>query len=343
MTRKFFWTITLVAMVVFAGCAFAIWAGFETFVKAPSASAQMVAFEIVAGESVGQISSHLKAQHLIGSKFVFKTYVKLIGAESAFKAGNYEFGLGTNYATLTAILTGAGAAQEITLTIPEGYTLVQIGEVVQAKLSILPEDWQAATGVDSAFEGTMPLLSSKPDTVDLEGYLFPDTYRFARGATASDVAKKMLDTMASKISTIAPVFSEDPDQPFPQNIHEILTLASIVEREVRTDVDRPLVSGIFWNRLQIGMALQADSTINYVTGKKTPGVSLEDLQIDSPYNTYKYPGLPPGPISNPGLASIQAAANPGDVDYFYFLTTDDGEVMYAETHDEHVANKARYR
>ncbi len=234
-------------------------------------------------------------------------------------------------------------AVEVTITIPEGFTLQHIGELVEAKLGISSDDWQAETGVDSPFEGTRPLLNSKPDSVDLEGYLFPDTYRFFPDASAHDVVEKLLQTMAQKVSSIAPVFNETDDGTYPQDLHEVLTLASIIEREVRTDADRSIVAGIFRNRLAIGMALQADSTVNYVTGKKTPGVSVEDLQIDSPYNTYKYPGLPPGPIANPGLASIIAAANPATTDYYYFLTTSEGKVVYAKTHEEHVANKARYR
>ncbi|MCH8049733.1 endolytic transglycosylase MltG [Patescibacteria group bacterium] len=125
-------------------------------------------------------------------------------------------------------------------------------------------------------------------------------------------------------------------------MHEVITLASIVEREVRSAEDMANVADVFLKRLDIGMALQADSTVNYVTGKDTPAISLDDREIESPYNTYKYPGLPPGPISNPGVAALQAVVNPSSNPYLYFLTTPEGEVIYAQTHEGHVENKAQY-
>jgi UPF0755 protein len=127
-----------------------------------------------------------------------------------------------------------------------------------------------------------------------------------------------------------------------KTIFEIVTMASILEKEVQTDEDRAMVADIFWRRLKAGMPLQADSTINYITGKSDSRANLTDIQIDSPYNTYKYPGLPVGPIGNPGLSAIKAAIYPKANGYWYFLTTDDGKVIYAKSFDEHKANKAKY-
>jgi len=125
-------------------------------------------------------------------------------------------------------------------------------------------------------------------------------------------------------------------------MHEMLTMASIIEREVRGDVDRKMISDLFWRRLDIGMALQADSTVNYVTGGKNPSISFVDRDIDSPYNTYKYRGLPPGPISNPSLSSIEAAIYPEQNNYFFFLTDPAGKVYYGRTLGEQGANRALY-
>jgi UPF0755 protein len=198
------------------------------------------------------------------------------------------------------------------------------------------------TGVDSEFETNEFLVrAGKPDHVDLEGYLFPDTYRFAPDATGNKIVDQLLATMEQRLTEADAWFAVGKDQEF-QSMHELLTLASILEREVRQPETMKMVSDIFRKRLEIGMALQADSTVNYITGGDNPSVSLADLEIDSPYNTYKYPGLPPGPISNPGINALTAAAYPQGNDYFYFLTDAQGNVYYATTHDEHVANKNRY-
>lgn len=232
------------------------------------------------------------------------------------------------------------AAPEVTLTFPEGMTLAQMGARVQAAIpTITEEDWNAAVGIASPFaDDPFVVEAKKPSSVDLEGYLFPDTYRFFATATADDIVQKMLHEMDAKFTPDMRAAAAKAGR----SIHDELTLASIVEREVRSDDDRAVVADIFWRRVDTGMALQADSTVNYVTGNTTPSISDADRTIDSPYNTYKYPGLPPGPISNPGLASITAVVTPQANTYWYFLTDADGAVHYAHTNDEQNANKARY-
>jgi UPF0755 protein len=245
-----------------------------------------------------------------------------------------------NLVALTSALTGAASAYSVVVTIPEGYTLKQIGEVLSDKLGIDPAEWERVTGVDSPIAHVVDVTRDKPDSVDLEGYLFPDTYHFTKENTAEAIALEMIQTLKRRLlENEVNAYMGDGD---PYNFHELLTLASIIEREVMTDADRALVSDIFHKRLEIGMALQADSTVNYVTGGNDPSISLDDRDIDSPYNTYKHPGLPPGPISNPGIASIIAAVHPEPNDYWYFLTTPEGEVIYATTYDEHLANKQKY-
>jgi UPF0755 protein len=165
----------------------------------------------------------------------------------------------------------------------------------------------------------------------LEGYLFPDTYRFYAGTPAETVVRKMLDTYEAKIASL----KNQPD-------HADLTLASLVESEVKTDADRAKVADILKRRLAAGMPLQLDSTVNYATGKSSPAVSSNDLAVNSPYNTYKYKGLPPGPIANPGMSSISAALAPTPNPYWYFLTAPDGTVIYSQTLVEHNAAKAKY-
>ncbi len=335
------WLIAFLTVAVFAGVAVLGWAVYETALRAPSADAAALAFEIAPGEGVNQISVDLYEQNLISSKFLFETYVWAIRSEGKIQAGVHALKPGMNLITLTSALTGAASAAEVVVTIPEGYTLKQIGEVLQEKLGIDPIEWARVTGVDSPIAHAVDVTRDKPDGVDLEGYLFPDTYHFTKDDTAEAIALEMIQTLKRRLlENEINAYLGDGDL---YNFHELLTLASIIEREVMTDADRAQVSDIFHKRLEIGMALQADSTVNYVTGGKDPSISYDDTELDSPYNTYKYAGLPPGPISNPGIASIMAAIHPESNDYWFFLTTpDDGTVIYATTYAEHLANKQKY-
>jgi len=189
------------------------------------------------------------------------------------------------------------------------------------------------------YSAEFAFLAGKPPFVSYEGYLFPDTYRFFRGASPEEIVKKLVANLGRRLSE-AGIIEKIAGRG--TSLHELLTLASVIEKEVRTPEDRRLVADVFRRRLEIGMALQADSTVNYVTGKSVAAASSEDVAADSPYNTYKHRGLPPGPICNPGLDAISAALEPQANDYWYFLTDADGGVHYAKTLDEHNANKAKY-
>jgi len=300
---------TIVAVLVIVSAVFFGGLVFDAYFIAPGPEAQEKILIVESGDSVSQIADALVDGGVIKSAWPFKVFVKMTGASGQLQAGSFQLKTGMSYAAIVEALTN-GRADEVTVTIPEGYTLVQIGEAVRAQLpGITTEAWTAAA------------------TPDLEGYLFPDTYRFFADATAQDVVSKMRAAFDERVGEIS---------------REDLTLASIVEREVRTPEEMKTVAGIFFNRLAIGMALQADSTVNYITGGDDPSVSYEDLQIDSPYNTYKYPGLPPGPISNPGLNAINAVREPADTPYYYFLTSPEGTVYYARTFEEHQQNRVRY-
>ncbi|MFA7663080.1 MAG: endolytic transglycosylase MltG, partial [Patescibacteria group bacterium] len=170
------------------------------------------------------------------------------------------------------------------------------------------------------------------------GYIFPDTYHITTTATAEEIMDKALSNFGNKLTP--ELRAEIKAQG--KTIYEIITLASIVENEVAKAEDMKIVAGIFWNRLDIGMGLQSDATINYITSGKTTRPTADDLKIDSPYNTYKYRGLPPGPIANPGIASIEAVINPTKTDYLYFLTTPDKQTIFSKTFEEHVAAKNKY-
>ena len=308
----------------------------------PVEGAAPVVFVIPEGERFQGIAFMLHEAQFIKSRFWFKVYAKIAGSARTLQAGSFELTPGMSYAAIVAILSN-GASEEVVITIPEGYTLKQIGEVVTANLNISTTDWALATGLESPLEDHPFVVGAqKPENVDLEGYLFPDTYHFFADATAVEVATVMLEEMEENIQVASDQVVELSSGQGDYTTHELLTFASIIEREVRHQEDMATVAGLFYNRLEIGMALQADSTVNYFTGKDTPSVSLSDTEIDSPYNTYLYAGLPPGPISNPGLNALRAVFEPTENDYLYFLTSPEGVVYYGRTFDEHIQNRELY-
>lgn len=194
-------------------------------------------------------------------------------------------------------------------------------------------DFSDASGTDP-----YPLLKTRPDNISYEGYLFPDTYQVYADASSTDVLKKIFDNLEKKITPEMRAQMQAKGLSF----SELLTLASIVEKEASSNEDMNIVADIFQRRLKKHWALQSCATVNYITGKFDPGVSTADKEIDSPYNTYKYPGLPPGPISNPSLTAIKAVLNPEPNDYWYFMTGTDGVTRFAKTLEEHNYNVHKY-
>lgn len=187
-------------------------------------------------------------------------------------------------------------------------------------------------------------LESKDERLSLEGYLFPDTYKVFASTTAESVIRRFLNNFDNKLSQ--EMREEIKRQG--KTIHEIVTMASIIEKEApiykqKDNKDAKLISGVFWNRLKIGMLLQSDATLSYIFEDKKAAHAGDELKVDSPYNSYKYAGLPPGPICNPGIVAIEAAIYPEETDYFYFLTPlKGGDVYYGRTHDDHIYNKRKY-
>ena len=331
---------TLIVLVIVAGLVLSAW--FVFAISVPKKVKFEDKFVISKGEGVNQISQNLKDKGVIKNSFVFETYAFLKGVESKFQAASYDLPEVANIKRLVDILTTGQKGDEWELTVIEGLTVEEIADLLEEADKFESDEFLGAIGYVRGdrinFSSRYDFLKDKSKEVSLEGYLFPDTYRFFPDATIEDVVSKMLNNFDKKLTSKMREDIEKQDK----IIFDIIIMASIIEREVRTEDDRPIVSGIFWNRFEAGRALQADSTVNYITGKKTPAVSLDDLQIDSAYNTYKYAGLTPGPISNPGIASIVAAIYPEDSEYWYFLTDKEGNVHYAEDFEKHVENKNKY-
>ncbi len=277
-------------------------------------------FLIQQGEGVNEISRALYDANLIRSKFVFETYVWLLRGEGKIVAGEYDLSKNFNIINITSrLFRGPEKPRDRSITIIEGWSRRDIAEYLEK-------------------EGLVSGAEFLEKTKELEGYLFPDTYRVFRDVNTEEIIEKMLDNFHKKMNE--ELLSEIKNQG--KTIEEILTIASIIEAEVRTNKDRKEVADIFWKRLKIGMPLQSDATINFVTQSRRSRSSLEDLQVDSPYNTYKYAGLPPGPINNPSLDAILAAIFPTSNVYYYFLTDKEGKVYYARNLDEHNLNRVKY-
>lgn len=324
-----FLSVFLLAAVVYSG-----WLAYAILVPLDAAGSSQ-RLTIIPGQSVRDIS-HILAEHkVIRDPFAFELYARVMGFAGSIQAGIYTVSPSYSVPALAKALGAPTGVAEKEITIIEGWTINDIGVYLEKQGIVTRDDFsQALNGLDRK---DYPFLG--PETKDsLEGYLFPDTYRIFDKATAGDVIKKMLDNFGGKI---------DPDMAAKaresgHSLHEVVTLASILEHEVQTEEDKAIVADIFYRRIAAGMRLQSDATVNYVTGKSELQPSSDDLTVDSHYNTYKYDGLPPGPIGNPGMSSIRAALMPKKNDYLFFLTTKDNQVIYSKTYDEHLANKRKY-
>jgi len=296
-----------------------------------------IIIKIDKGMGAKEISSLLSQQGLIRNKFWFEVYVWAKKQESRMQAGGYELNVTQNVPEIVNIITGGKAIKDETqITFPEGFTLAQIKDRLLAQGFSIAENLGQERIAD--YQVQYKLLSGAPSEISLEGFLFPDTYRFKNDAKEQDIVKKFLDNFDKKM---LPEWREAIAK---QNktIYEIIKLASIIQQEAINDQDMPMIAGVFANRLRIGMALESDATINYITGKKDRQPLYEDLKINSLYNTYQNRGLPPTPICNPGVAAIEAAINPPTTDYLYFLHPLDGPTVFSKTLDEHNRNKAKY-
>lgn len=323
--------------------ALAFWLVVRAVTTPHAASGETVEFVVEEGWGVTNIAQELKKRDLIGSTFMFETLVWLEGVSRELKAGAYQLSPTMSIQEMVRVLAGGQTlSNERVIKLIEGWTAAEMGAYLEKQGIISSAAYvEAAATTDVKIiiaDKTYPLLSTKPKNADLEGFLFPDTYRVYKDSTAADIIERQLEALEKKVDDDLRATIAASGRSF----FEVLTMASIVEREVKSGSDRALVADIFWRRLAAGIALEADSTVNYITGKKDPAVSATDLQIDSPYNTYKYKGLPPGPIANPSLSSIKAAAKPETNVYWYFLTKPDGSTVFAKNFEEHVANKTKY-
>lgn len=312
-------------------------AAWYRFSSQPVGGKREVQFSINRGESLASISGRLRADGLIKSEFIFEQYAKLHDIASRIQAGDYKLNTSQTIGEIANSLLAAKRESKRVL-IREGETDEEIAKIFSAAGLFGTEDFLNAAVQEQQLKVRYDFLADLPAGNSLEGYLFPDTYDFFVGATADDAIKKMLDNFERKVTPE----SRDRIKSQGKSLYEVITLASIVEREVRKPEDMKIVAGIFWSRLARGQALQSDATLSYALKDETAAHSTAELETDTPYNTYKYPGLPPTPINNPGLNAINAVIEPTATDYNFFLTAKDGTVHYAKTFAEHISNKMKY-
>lgn len=285
-----------------------------------------VGLTIRKGSSFREAAESLAAHGVVRSGRAFSIYAKLRGHDRSLRYGTYVLRQEMTWEqTLDALRAGRGIVH--TVTIVEGATIAEIAPLLAEVLEVPVESLEVAVR-DTALRRRLDL-----PTPSIEGYLFPDTYTFADRTTA----RQAVATMVERFEKAWKPEWNDRLREIRLSRHDVVTLASIVEKEVRRGEERPVVAAVYLNRLRIGMELQADPTVTYALGKRPGRVLLRDLRVKSPYNTYLVRGLPPGPIASPGAASLEAALYPAKVPYRYFVAAPDGHHEFRRTYAEHVA------
>jgi UPF0755 protein len=306
---------------------------FEVYVPVNPGSHETIIYTAKKGMGDDEIAKDLETLRIIRSNYFFRIYVVVSLQHSSLKAGEYNLSPKMSIYQIAKKMAQGDVIKD-KVVILEGWDSGDIGKYLESKGICKQNYFVALTQKDHSDE--FDFLKDKPKTVGVEGYLFPDTYQISKGETCEEILDLMLSNFGKKLT---PALREEIAKQ-KKSIFDIVTMASMIEKEVRKMDDKKIVSGILWKRISIGMPLQLDATINYITGKSDAGVAIKDTKIDSPYNTYKYNGLPKGPISNPGIYSITAAIYPTKTNYWFYLS--DGKTHYSETLDQHNAARAKY-
>ena len=307
---------------------------------------ETVVFTIEQGEAVGQIASRLQSEGLIRDAQLFRLYLRYAKLDSGVEAGQFTLKKSMTIPQIAQALQSGKRGDELTLTVPEGRRLEEVAAIVAQQTPISATTFFSLTRNAQAWAAQYPFLAELPPGASLEGYLFPDTYRLPGDVTASDLVARMLANLDRRVTPVM----RDKLATQKRTLFQAVTLASIVEREAAVAGERPTIASVYMNRLKTGMALDADPTVQYgmATNRNQPPwwpqLTQEDYRaVKSPYNTYLNPGLPPGPIANPGLSSIQAAIEPEQTNFYFFRASckRDGTHMFSKTLEEHAAKECK--
>ena len=299
-------------------------------------------FVISRGETTEAIVNKLNNEGFIKSRKFVKFYIWNNNLSSSLQAGTYQLSATNNSREiLNKIIKGETEGDDMNMKIIEGWTIADIDNYL-VKLNIKSENDQAiaSTSIEDEIikNSSLSFLHNVPKDANLEGYLFPDTYTIYLDANKDDVISRMLSNFETKLNNEM----RDSIKAQGKNIHDIVIMASLVEKEVQDAEEMKIVSGIFWNRLESNMRLESDATLTYILNDKVSAHKASDLSLDSPYNSYKYGGLPPTPIGNPGLNAIMAAIYPAKTDYLFFLTGKGGKTHFSKDYEGHLKNKKQY-
>ncbi len=292
-------------------------------------------FIIEWGESFSSVSNRLEADSLVKSSNGLKVLARITGETMDIKAGKYTLPKTGSLSYVLNMIT-EGRQSFIKVTIPEGLTIQRIATLLEDTLKIDPVEFKRLTH-DSSYIKTLG-LGNGASSISLEGYLFPDTYNFPYGLNEKQIIRQLVSAFKSQVSD----YMVNAGSAYNFDLNQIIALASIIEGEAILDDEKPVISSVYHNRLRLGMLLQADPTIQYIIDDGPRRLLNRDLQIESPYNTYKYAGLPPGPINNPGLAAIKAAVFPVESKFLYFVADGKGGHVFSETLAQHNRAKQQF-
>lgn len=295
--------------------------------------------EIPNGSTLTDVSNILKENKIIKNKVLFKVVSKFKPNEHGVKAGKYLLRQSySNSKILDILFSGKTYNDGIKVTIPEGSTYKEVIKYLTSKGIGKKENYEKLINNPKEFYSKFKYLDEK-DILSLEGFLYPDTYYFDKKVTEEEVLSAMLKRFEKMYTD---KFKKEQKERG-LTLQQVVNLASIIEKEAVLDEDRPMIASVFYNRLNVDMPLQSDATIQYIFDERKDRVMYKDLKIKSPYNSYINKGLPPTPISNPGVKSIEAVLNPANSDYLYFVATIDGKNNYSKTYEEHLKHVESYK
>ncbi|CAH2212913.1 endolytic transglycosylase MltG [Tepidibacter aestuarii] len=301
-----------------------------------SSSEKQVLVDIKKGSSLDSVSEILFEKKLIKNKLFFKITAKVNNMDTGIKAGLYKINQSYSNKEILDILNSGKVYKDLVkITIPEGFEAHQIADRISDSGLVDKGKFMDLVNNPSIFSENYTFLNEE-DILSLEGYLFPDTYFFDKNYSEEDI----INVMLKRFDQIYTDEYKKAQNEKNLTLNQVITLASIVEREARLDKERSIIAGVFYNRININMPLQSCATVQYILGERKSNLSFNDIKIDSPYNTYKNSGLPPGPIASPGKKSIEAALYPENVDYLYFVAKKDGSHSFSKTYNEHLKRKA---
>jgi UPF0755 protein len=314
----------LVVALLLTGVGVRTYLQFDPTQAAPGREAVATIVYIKRHARVQEIAESLRKAGVIQSRWVFLVLAYVQGSLKRLQAGEYEF---SSHMPLLEVLRRLQSGRVIThqVTIPEGFTALDIAQLLASEQLVDPARFMALAA-DPALAARLGVPGPT-----LEGYLFPDTYRLSRGMDEEEIIR----VMVARFRQVVPADIEARAERLNLSARGVITLASLIEKEAKQDRERPIIAGVFYNRLRLNMPLQSDPTAVYGAPDPRRRVTPLDLQRKSPYNTYQTAGLPPGPIANPGLSSILAALNPARVKYLYFVAKNDGTHFFSRTLDEH--------